>query len=512
MNWIKAVLTMSVSTLIACGGGSSESSGSSAFGSGAASSSPTAAYTVSVDVQRAGASTTQISSTETVQAVATVTSSSGTPIEGVVVTFSQSSASLLTFAPSAATALTNAQGKANLDLGASNALKTGAIVVQAVAQIGSVSATAARSIQIAAGTPAALGKASIPASVNFVGAIPNGTAIVIKGAGGNGRSESAVLTFRVVDANNAPVNSATLDFKLNVDNGGASISPQFATSNSDGLVNVTVLSGTDPVSIVVTATARTDTTNLVRTLSDTVLVSNSVAVEGSFEIVAGRTNLIGNLTGDKTTISASVADKSGNPVADGVAVSFQTDFGVVGTSTLGGCLTLNGTCSVEFQVQEPRGDGIATVRASVRVGAGTTLTQQLKINMATFSYLLVWPETSFPPVRSLKLTGCKQTFELKAADGFRRSVAAGTSITVAYEPPGAAVAVRAGSPVADRRSQDFLPTDVVLEVDLTSASLVPACKADGKLFTDSGIFLLMKIQPSGFDSANTQRITLDYPH
>lgn len=467
---------------------------------------------VAVDVQRGGISTTQISSTETVQAVATVTGIGGSPVEGVVVTFSQTTAALLMFDPLAGTALTDVNGKAKLDLGAISATGTGEITIQAVAQIGSSSATATRSIQIAAAAPVPAGVSTTPSSINFIGAVPKGTAIVIKGAGGNGRSESALLTFRVVNASNAAINGAIVDFKINENNGGAIITPsQFMTTNSDALVGVTVSSGTQPSSIVVVATARS--TPSVSTPSDTVVVSNGIVVSGSFEIAADKYNLNGTLTSDSAVITAYIADKFGNPVADGLIVSFQTDFGAVTSSILGGCSTLNGTCAVTFRVQEPRGeDGIATVRTSVRVGAENTLSTELRINMSgrpAVSYMLNYPNGAI--ATTLSMSTCKETFDPKLSAANQHATAAGTTVTVSYQP-NIAVTVKAGSPVPDQRIADFPPTAVALEVDLTGASLVPACKPSG-IVSETRIYFTANMTPPGTTLPNllNQRIFLAYP-
>lgn len=509
MMRIKAVFVLLVCALVACGGGGGNNAGSSVFNTGSAVPIQPAVYSVNVEIQRAGSPTSQILSTEIVQAIATVSDSGGVAVEGVVVTFSQSTTALLMFAPSAATSLTNAQGKAYINLIASNPLNVGATTVQAIAQIGSISATSSKSVQISAAVPAVQGMASIPAFISFIGAVPKGTAIVTKGSGGNGRSESAVLTFRVVDAGNLPV-STIIDFNLNVESGGAAIAgSNFAMSNPDGYVTVTVASGTESAAIVVVATSRMNVS--ATTQSDTLIVSNSVVVDGHFEIVAERYNLDGSFTGDEARISAFVSDKVGNLVADGLAVSFQTDNGAVASSILGGCLTLNGTCSVQFRVQNPRGDGIATVRASVRVSKDTALSTQLKINMAGMtrsgrtSFLLLQPKGEF--VQLLALNGCKQTFDLKLSDGNNRATPAGTTIST-YSLDGSVSSVKTGSPVRDQLNPDFSPTDVSLEVDLTSALAALPCKAGGRVSESAAIYVVMKT-PSGL--VHTQRIALAYP-
>ena len=88
MNWIKALATLGLSAILAgCGGGGGSAGASGSGGGGTGGTGTGAAFLMNLDVQRAGSSTIQISSTETVQATATVTTSAGAPVEGVVVTF-----------------------------------------------------------------------------------------------------------------------------------------------------------------------------------------------------------------------------------------------------------------------------------------------------------------------------------------------------------------------------------------------------------------------------------------
>jgi hypothetical protein len=136
------------------------------------------AYSVAVSLQRSGSPTTSITSTETVQAVATVTSSGGAPVSGVVVTFSQADANLVSFSPSSATALTDTNGVAKVDVAAISTFDDGAMTVNAGTTVGNGSWSGSASFQIKAGsvsnTPA------VPAAINFVSVTPSGTAIVVK--------------------------------------------------------------------------------------------------------------------------------------------------------------------------------------------------------------------------------------------------------------------------------------------------------------------------------------------
>ncbi len=515
-QWIWAALLALM--LGACGGGGSDA-GTSIYDGGTGtgtdsstdgSSTSTASYVITVALQRSGTDTTSITSTESVQAVATVKNSSGAAVEGVVVTFSQSG-SLLTLAPSSGTALTGSDGKASIDVAAASTSTAGATTVTASAAVGSNTYSGSKSLQITASATAV----ATPSAINFVSVSPSTSAIVIKGAGGNGRSESATLTFQVVDANNAPIKGATVNFSVNPAN-SVTLNVTSAVSNASGNVTTTVQSGSVATSVVVTATAQANAS--ASAPSDTLIVSNGVAVAEAFEVVAKKYNLDGQLTGDKTEVSAYVADANGNPVADGTAVSFTTDRGAVGSSTLGGCVTTNGTCSVDFRVQEPRGDGLATVIGTVRVGSGTVLSDSIHINMAGstggYSAKLRTEKTaggtttvSYENIDEIDLgTQCKRTFEFMLLDGAARAAAAGSTIAVVPGSSGISGSVTSGSPVADRLS--LAPSLFLVEVTASDDADSLACLAGGK-GEGSAIITLNLTSPNKITWP--QRLKVKYP-
>lgn len=466
----------------------------------------TTTYVVRVDVQRAGASITTMASTETVQAVARVVDDSGNAIEGALVTFSESGASLLKFAPSSGTALTDSDGYATLDVSAIATDSAGATTVGAAASLGGQSYTATKSISLTAGGV----EIAEPSALNFVSVVPADKAIVIKGAGGSGRSESATLTFRVVDASNAPIKGVTVDFVVNPED-KVTLNIPSAVSDSNGLVTTTVHSGTQPTSVVVVASATTSDGTVVSGQSDTLVVSNGVVMPGGFEIVAEKYNLDGAVTGDSTTVTAFVRDENGNPVPDGVAVSFVTDFGGIGSSDKGACLTDNGQCTVDFRVQEPRGSGIATVTASVNVGDDSVLSDSIPINMAGGSggsFVAANTATS-APLTVLDLgSSCKKTFELVLRDSDTgAAVTAGTVISVLAKSSDITAAVTSGTPVND--SLDLSPTGFTVEVNATSTSLVPLCNALGTPHLQDLFVTLQYRTPKGI--VYSQRFDLVYP-
>ena len=458
-----------------------------------------------MDVQRSGASVNGISGAETAQAVAVVRSRVGGSVEGIVVTFSESGPGLLKFAPTVGTALTDSAGFARVDVSAKVATETGATTIQASATVADADFTATKAIEVSS---SGSGTAATPSAINFVSSVPSGTAIVVKGAGGSGRSESAILTFKVVDAQNAPINGIAVTFGLNQNAGGAAIQPVTALTNAEGLATTTVTSGTQPASIVVAASTTGTAGATITSQSDTLIVSNSLPVEGGFEIVAAKYSLDGRRTGDKTTITAFVRDEFGNPVPDGVAVNFTTDYGVVAASTLGGCTTVNGQCAVDFAVQDPRGDGLATVIGQIRVGNATTLSNSIQINMAGSTGPYVAIDSAGVAITALSMAGsCDRTFELGLADGEGRSVAAGTTIATAFLDSGLTVTVPSGSPVLDTLGGGFPPTAFALKIVVADKD--PTLCVPGGSSTGTAVMRLAFRTPGGIQF--TQRVTVTYP-
>jgi hypothetical protein len=465
-----------VASVAACGGGGgnagSTTAGTTSSSAGGVNTSTTggtqtsSAGQISLDVlNSSNTSSTIIGATEQAHAIATVTGPTGSPVSGVIVVFSQADATLLTLAPAAGTALTDSNGQAKIDMKATDSSKTGAVSVVAQVLVGTTTLTAKKGIQISGSAVAS----AVPTSMLFLDANP--TSIVIKGAGGSGRSETSTLRFKVVDNNNTPVQGAVVNFSVSNTNVTLNI-PQ-SNSDADGVVVTTVTSGTTPTSVVVTATAAAN--NAATVPSSTLSVSNGLTVAGGLEIVAEKYNIDGSVTGTETKVSAFMRDVNGNLVPDGTIASFTTDYGAIGSSSAGSCSSLNGTCSVQFRVEEPRGTGLATVTATVQLpGQALPLADSIQINMsssATARALSALPSTV---ATTLVLGGtCKDTFTLYAGDQFNRALAAGTVIVAQAPGKSTTVTVDSGSPVTDQLASGFTPTSFRVTVDATGAS--PAC-------------------------------------
>jgi hypothetical protein len=198
-----------------------------------------------------------------------------------------------------------------------------------------------------------------PASVQFVAALPADKSIVIKGQGGNGRVETATLTFKVLDTNGNPLANQAVTFSL-LTPGDTTLNTKGGTTGADGTIIATVSSGNSPATFRVQATVtgtggRADLTSL----SDTITVTTGLPVQKSVSVSSDSFNVEGfdidsSPTKPAARIQVLLADGFGNPVADGTPIVFQTNVGSVGSADRGGCTTVNGGCSVDFRAQNPR--------------------------------------------------------------------------------------------------------------------------------------------------------------
>ena len=234
------------------------------------------------------------------------------------------------------------------------------------------------------------------ASVQFVSASPTNQSIVIQGQGGNGRTETATLVFRVVDTAGNPLAGKPVNFSTA--SPYVTVNKTTDTTDATGSVITTVNSGSTPTSFRVQATLPGTASNGgadISTQSDSIVVSTGLPVQRAFSIGVEKFNVEGwsynsSSAEPATHVSVSLGDAFGNLVPDGTPVVFQTNMGAVGTSDKGGCNTVNGSCSVDFRTQNPRvptpgqpatpcnavvpdatRTGVATVCASTSDGSNT---------------------------------------------------------------------------------------------------------------------------------------------
>ncbi|MGB1197448.1 MAG: hypothetical protein ACPG46_00270 [Thalassotalea sp.] len=215
--------------------------------------------------------------------------------------------------------------------------------INVTANAGGINLSAAASINVLA---ADIG------SIEFVSALPENIGIL--GAGIVGGSESSTVVFKVKDTDGNPYKNRDVNFALNTDVGGISLSQDSATTNANGLVQTVVNSGTVPTAIRVIASTEALDGTIVFTQSSVLVVSTGLPDQDSFSLARGVANPEAwNVDGVAVPVTVRMADAFNNPVPDGTAVAFTAEGGSVG----GSCMTTNGACSVVWTSQNPRPAG-----------------------------------------------------------------------------------------------------------------------------------------------------------
>ncbi|GHE94641.1 Ig-like domain-containing protein [Thalassotalea profundi] len=179
-------------------------------------------------------------------------------------------------------------------------------------------------------------------SIEFVSSSPN--SIVLKGSGGQ---ETSTLTFVVKSALGNLLPQQEVEFSLDTQVGGISLSRFSGLTNSQGLITTQVISGTTPTVVRVTASAtmtNDGSTSTVQTQSNELSINTGLPEQSSFTIASSTINPEASTIGEKSTITAWLADSFNNPVPDGTSINFTTEGGSIQPS----CNTVGGSCSVEW--------------------------------------------------------------------------------------------------------------------------------------------------------------------
>lgn len=447
--WLAALTACS---LVACGGG-----GGNAGSTGGTGGGTVAAPKVTVQVV-AGANPQNVisfaASDTTAKARASLVDAKGVPIANEIVSFAEEGGSLLKFSPDSRKVLTDSKGVAEVEITAATATSIGATRVTASATVAQATVSGGQNLSITSappGDPQAMAQA-----INFLDVVPSDKSIVIKGSGGNGRSETAILRFKVVDASGSPLKDVVVNFVEPT--GGVQVNIATARSNNDGEVTTSVSSKTVPTSVVVRAEVDGRS---VTSQSDLLTVTTGISTQAGFDLSASKYSLDTNLSGDPSSIRIAIVDRSGNPVSDGVPVVATTDYGRVGTSNRGGCQTANGVCSVEYQVQNPRpADGqFINVAISTVLGNGQVISDTIRLKATSVAWLNLYQGGS--AVGALSTGGldatCKGTWSGTLGTAGNFSAPAGTTVAVQSMNSSVAATVLNGSPVLDARAAGRTP-------------------------------------------------------
>ncbi|NYE61672.1 hypothetical protein FHW58_002879 [Duganella sp. 1224] len=367
--------------LAACGGGGSGGGGCTTIdpnrdpalpgcgtGGNGGGTTGKAAITLSI-TDASGAALTTLPTGGSATLTAQLKDANNAAVPNTLVTFTSTDKNAV-FSAAGGAVVSDASGKATVQLSPGAASTAGNYVITASANIGgsAVSASANYTQGAAPGASAS--------QLTFVSATPQN--IALRGTGGAGRQETATVTFRVLDSAGNPVGGQQVSFALNTSAGGLTLAPASAISGSTGLVTTIVSAGTVNTPVRVTATLNGG----ISVPSDQLVVSTGVPEQNSFSLAAVIRNVEGGQyngctapTG--TTVTARLADHFHNPAPDGTAVSFTAEGGSIDASCLtgliqttqpdGSVVTSKGTpgeCTVRYCAGNPRpADGRVTILA-----------------------------------------------------------------------------------------------------------------------------------------------------
>ncbi|HCS64054.1 MAG TPA: hypothetical protein DIW64_08170 [Cellvibrio sp.] len=437
--------------LVACGGGGGDPGSPSGGGAGQQ------AGTLQLQIISGGSDASEVTysitaSERAARAKVLLKNRGGEPMANIIVTFSETGPNLLKFSPESKTALTNLKGEAEIDLEPLSATSIGATTVTATASLPNGDVTGSQNLQITSAVVEGVDPQLVASALNFVSVDPSDRSIVIAGSGGNNRSESAILRFKVVDKNGDPVKDVRVNFAA-VPVNAVTLNIPTAKSNADGIVTTSVSSKSTPTAVIIRA--EVDGRNIV-SQSDQLTVTTGIASAQGFDLSASKYNLDHDLSGDSSIVRIGIIDANGNPVSDGVPVIATTDFGRVGTSGRGGCTTSNGLCTVEYQVQNPRpADGrFVNVAVSTQVGTGQQISDSLAFTVTSVGWLDLYDINQSSIVGEFAPLSwdakCKATYEGFIGTPSRFPAPSGTSIELKSGNDVVAANVRSGSPTLDR--------------------------------------------------------------
>jgi hypothetical protein len=158
-----------------------------------------------------------------------------------------------------------------------------------------------------------------------------------------------------VDQSGAPFPKASVSFSLDTSVGGISVIAGPVTSDANGLVQTTVQAGTVATPVRVQATVL-NTTPAISTESNQLSVSTGVPTQNAFSIAVTCHNVEAWATdGVNVGVTARLADRFSNPVADGTAVQFNAEGGHIQPQcTTATTPTESGVCTVNWTSANPR--------------------------------------------------------------------------------------------------------------------------------------------------------------
>ena len=377
-------------------------------------------------------------------------------------------------------------------------------------------------------------------SIKFVSANPSSESIVLPGAGGTGRTSTAILTYQVIDTNGNAVPGVVVNFTNSTGTTVGKLQTTTQTSDASGNVVATVNSNSVGT-FRITATLASN--SAVSTISDSVVVSQGIPSGSSFTIAPEKLNINGLTTVMTDAVTVYLSDANGNPVPAGSPISATTDGGQIENSAgnSGGCTTdAYGKCSLVFTSTNPiPSSGIATVTVTTTDGSSNVIsaktyitlssngpnpTQLIDTGTKTTNGIEIVSASS-----TLKVTDCNLNPVIVLTDTNGNALAGGTTISGSSLQTGVSVGATIPATLSDvsadvdktgatvysdifnisGTSNYVQGTQITVPLTITAGSGTSACLASGTNKATAEFSITVTTPNGGKQTA--QNFTLTYP-
>ncbi|MEJ2062987.1 MAG: hypothetical protein P8X74_06895 [Reinekea sp.] len=205
-----------------------------------------------------------------------------------------------------------------------------------------------------------------PSDVNAISFTGSGflSSIAYSNSGNSSQASFTRVEFQLIDKYGFAVEGQPVSFAISSSdsNHGAVLSVTSDVSDESGLVDVLLNAGSAPANVKVIATFTPTTGDPISTQSLPIAVNTGPVDANSFNFAVSEASVASAFSEDGKTasITARLADRNNNPVADGTVVSFWTEYGYIEPT----CETSSGTCSVTWTSSGMRPlDGLSTILA-----------------------------------------------------------------------------------------------------------------------------------------------------
>lgn len=491
----------STSNLSACGGGGGLNGG------GTTSTTTKSSMTVSL-LDQAGSPANLLTGAAALSAEARVTNAAGQPVSGAVVQFTIGDATLATISP--ASGLTDSNGLALVTITLASPAAVGATTINASASFDDA-ANPGTKISVSGSASFKVGAAiqDPPSSIVLVSISPADKSILLQGAIGTGRVQTAQVVFKVTGKNGQAIANQKVKFTFVPASADLTFASDSGVSGLNGEVTAIVNSG-NTVTVAAVKVSVVDQGNNpvldqnglpISAVSDQITVTNTVLSANGISFSVDTHAFEGwNVDGLFSTITVRLTDLQGGQITDGTAVTFTTNGGAItGENNSAKCTTKDGACSVKLVGQNPRPPGgIADVIASVQLN-GSIVTRHVLVAMSgsfavfsgSFSLNFTGPPASCDP----------QTITFNLSDVNGNIMPEGSKLSI--RAPLNASGVLVNDTV---KYQGSLTGGTVHALQVTPGGTIP-CNVAGTR-TVTGNLTLVLTTPFGIES--TQVVTASY--